>query len=99
MSGVNDSDNRGRDYWGRPLARYSAERSIEYSEAKPVRLDVFCDYGLAFQKRFVPDLKELSVTAVERNDGVFALQLENGAQASARRLVVAIGVGPFRYVP
>jgi NADPH-dependent 2,4-dienoyl-CoA reductase/sulfur reductase-like enzyme len=81
------------------LARYSAERAIEYSEAKPVRLDVFCDYGLAFQKRFVPDLKELSVTAVERNDGVFALQLENGAQASARRLVVAIGVGPFRYVP
>ena len=39
-----------KDYY--TLARYSAERSIEHSESKPVLLSTFCEYGLAFQKRF-----------------------------------------------
>src|SRR5271165_4828256 len=50
------------------LARYSAERAIGYSEAEPVRLDTFCDYGLAFQKRFVPELEEAYVTLVQRSE-------------------------------
>src|SRR5208283_5368470 len=41
-----------QDYY--TLARHSAERSIDYDEGEPVRLDAFSDYGLAFQKRFVP---------------------------------------------
>jgi len=81
------------------LARYSAERSIRYSEALPVQLDTFCDYGLAFQKRFAPGLEEVEVLSVERRDGEFTLQLENGETARARRVVLAVGVGPFKHVP
>ena len=81
------------------LARY--RRSDRSGTARHSRFTLmyFCDYGLAFQKRFAPGLKEVSVTSVERHDGVFTLQLENGAQACARRLVVAVGVGPFATSP
>jgi Pyridine nucleotide-disulphide oxidoreductase len=81
------------------LARFSEEQSIPYSEAEPVRLDTFCAYGLAFQKRCVPRLTDAQVTNVERIGDEFVVSLDNGGKVSARRVVLAIGVGPFRHVP
>jgi pyruvate/2-oxoglutarate dehydrogenase complex dihydrolipoamide dehydrogenase (E3) component len=81
------------------LARFSEEQAIPYSESKPVRLDVFCNYGLAFQKRCVPRLADVQVTNVERTGDEFVVSLDNGDKVSARRVVIAIGVGPFKYVP
>ena len=81
------------------LARFSAERSLPYSESEPVRLDTFCDYGLAFQRKYAPAAEEAEVVALERNQNGFSLRLDNGQHAQARRVVVAVGVGPFRYVP
>ena len=81
------------------LARFSEQQSIPYSDSAPVGLDTFCDYGLAFQKRWAPWLEDVQVSAVERNGDAFTLHLDNGEKASARRVVVAIGVGPFRYLP
>src|SRR3984885_6399038 len=69
------------------LARFSEEQSIPYSESKPVRLDVFCNYGLAFQKRCVPRLAEVHVTNVERTGDEFVVSLDNGDKVSARRVV------------
>jgi hypothetical protein len=81
------------------LARFSEEQSIPYSESEPVKLDTFCNYGLNFQKRWAPRLTEAYVSAIERSGDEFIIALDNGAKVSARRVVVAIGVGPFRYVP
>jgi NADPH-dependent 2,4-dienoyl-CoA reductase/sulfur reductase-like enzyme len=81
------------------LARFSEEQSIPYSESKPVRLDVFCNYGLAFQKRCAPRLADVQVTNVKRTGDEFVVSLDNGDEVSARRVVIAVGVGPFRYVP
>src|SRR5271165_4368810 len=81
------------------LARYSEERTIPYSESEPVRLDIFCNYGLAFQKRLVYAVEEVEVSNIERSQNEFTLRLNNGERVSARRVVIAIGVGPFRHVP
>jgi cation diffusion facilitator CzcD-associated flavoprotein CzcO len=81
------------------LARFSEEQAIPYSESEPVRLDVFCNYGLAFQKRWVPRLAEVEVSTIERSGDEFIISLDNGDKVSARRVVIAIGVGPFRYLP
>jgi NADPH-dependent 2,4-dienoyl-CoA reductase/sulfur reductase-like enzyme len=81
------------------LARFSEEQSIPYSESEPVKLDIFCNYGLDFQKRCVPRLADVQVTNVERTGDKFVVSLDNGDKVSARRVVIAIGVGPFRYVP
>jgi hypothetical protein len=81
------------------LARFSEEQSIPYSESEPVKLDIFCNYGLDFQKQCVPRLADVQVTNVERTGDKFVVSLDNGDKVSARRVVIAIGVGPFRYVP
>jgi thioredoxin reductase len=81
------------------LARFSGEQSIPYNESEPVKLDVFCNYGLAFQRRFVPRLAEVHVSRIERRGSEFIVGLDDGGKVSARRVVIAIGVGPFRYVP
>jgi NADPH-dependent 2,4-dienoyl-CoA reductase/sulfur reductase-like enzyme len=81
------------------LARFSDEQSIPYSESEPVRLDFFCNYGLAFQKRCAPRLAKVQVSTIERSGSEFIIGLDKGGKVRARRLVIAIGVGPFRYVP
>jgi hypothetical protein len=81
------------------LARFSEEQSIPYSESEPVKLETFCNYGLAFQKRCVARLAEVHVSTIERSGDEFIISLDNGGKVSARRVVIAIGVGPFRYVP
>jgi NADPH-dependent 2,4-dienoyl-CoA reductase/sulfur reductase-like enzyme len=81
------------------LARFSEEQSLPYSENEPVKLDTFCRYGLDFQKRCVPRLAEVHVSTIERSGSEFIIGLDDGGKVSARRVVVAIGVGPFRYVP
>lgn len=81
------------------LARFSEEQSIPYSESGPVKLDTFCAYGLGFQKRCVPRLAEVHVSAIERSGSEFIIALDNGDKVSTRCVVIAIGVGPFQYVP
>lgn len=81
------------------LASFSEELSIPYSETEPVRLDDFCNYGLAFQKRWVSGLEEIQVAEINPSGDEFALRLDTGEKLNARAVVLAIGVGPFRYVP
>lgn len=82
------------------LKRFCAERGIPYADTgKPVPLETFCAYGLAFRERMVPDLEETNVTYVERVSGGFKVHLENGEITDARRVILAIGITHFEYVP
>ena len=82
------------------LKRFCAERGIPYADTgKPVPLETFCSYGLAFRERMVPDLEETDVTYIERGLGSFKVHLENGEVTEARRVVLAIGITHFEYVP
>ncbi|MGL3107830.1 NAD(P)-binding domain-containing protein [Bradyrhizobium sp. BR 1432] len=83
-----------------PLSRFCREHSIEYSDDRiPVQLRTFIDYGMAFAKQFAPNLEETTVSSVRQHGNGFAFDCENGAMVRARRIVVATGVGPFRYMP
>ncbi len=82
------------------LKKFCAERGIPYADTgKPVLLETFCAYGLAFRERLVPDLEETNVTYVEKVPGSFKVHLENGEAAEARRVVLAIGITHFENVP
>jgi cation diffusion facilitator CzcD-associated flavoprotein CzcO len=82
-----------------PLARYCAENGIRYADrGDPIALETFCKYGLAFQQRFVPTLEPADVATVTRTGDGFVLRLEDGTAAFCRRVVLAVGVGPFRRV-
>jgi thioredoxin reductase len=72
---------------------------LPYDSSTAIPLDWFLAYGLTFQKRFVPEIEERSVLAVKRRVNGFDLAFEDGEVLAARRLLVAVGVDPFRYMP
>jgi thioredoxin reductase len=82
------------------LKQFCTERDIPYADTgKPVPLETFCAYGLAFQERMVPNLEETSVVHVERIPGGFRVHLENGETAEGRRVVLAVGITHFENLP
>ncbi len=66
---------------------------------KPIPLKRFVDYGLWYQRRAVPDLDLRHVTRLEQNGRGFQVSLSDGEQLTARRVVVAGGIGPFAHRP
>jgi thioredoxin reductase len=82
------------------LKQFCAERGIPYADTgKPVSLETFCAYGLAFRERMLPELEEKLVESVERSGEGFAVRLDDGESFTARRVVLAVGISHFQYVP
>lgn len=82
------------------LERHCEEQGIPYSRlGRPVPVEVFSSYGLAFQRRYVPDLETVLVTDLRRSSDGFRVVLEDGRLVSARRVVVAVGITHFSYIP
>jgi thioredoxin reductase len=83
-----------------PLSRYCRELGIAYDDKRTrVRLDTFIGYGLTFARRFVPELTAALVQSLRREENGFALRLDDGSLIMAQRVVVAVGVGPFKNIP
>ena len=82
------------------LRQFCAERGLRYADTGlPVHLDTFGAYGLAFRDRMVPELEDKLVTSVDRLPNGFQLQLEDGETFQAQRVVIAVGITHFEYVP
>jgi lysine/ornithine N-monooxygenase len=82
------------------LAHFCAQEGIEYHATDvPVRLESFAAYGLAFQRRFAPELDEKLVTSLECGSGSFRLNFQDGGELTARCVAVAVGISHFPYVP
>lgn len=64
-----------------------------------IPLQTFLRYADWFRRAFVPDLEPSDVVSVRTENGLFVLTTGNGQTATARRLVLAVGVTPFPYTP
>lgn len=82
------------------LERYCADQGLPYADlGLPVSLSSFIAYGLAFQKYAVPSLEQVRVTSIRGEDGSFSIDLDSGESLTVRKVVIAVGVGYFAYVP
>lgn len=82
------------------IGAYCKQQGITYDDTRvPVRLDTFVAYGQSFQKHLVPELEETLVNRIEKTSAGFCLHLENGDTAFADRVVLAIGISYFQYIP
>ena len=82
------------------IADYCRERSLAYSDVGlPVPIETFIAYGLEFQKRFVPEVEETDIIAVERTPGGFQLTTRSGDIVQTKRVVIAAGITHFAYIP
>ena len=82
------------------LKQFCAERGIQYADmGTPVHLQTFSDYGLAFRDRMVPELEDKRVVGINRLPDGFLLRLDQGEEVKAKRVVLAIGITNFEYLP
>ena len=82
------------------LRQYCAEQRVEYGDTGiPVRLETFTGYGVAFRDRMVPELEEKFVVSVDRASTGFTVKLDDGETVETERVVLAIGITHFEYVP
>ena len=82
------------------LEHFCAQEGIEYHATDmPVRLEAFAAYGLAFQRRFAPELNEKRLTSLECWRGGFRLTFQDSGELTARNVALAVGISHFPYVP
>lgn len=79
------------------LNAYVEQRNLVRND--PFPLEDFVDYGRWFQARAVPNLDARLITRIERDNVEFLLTLQDGGQVSARRVVLATGLGGHDYWP
>src|SRR5689334_12722605 len=79
------------------LASYMGEIGEQFGH--PVSLRRFIDYGTWVQQNAIPDVDPRMVGRVTRDGARFRLELEDGEQVTARRVVVACGIAAFENVP
>lgn len=65
----------------------------------PVPLDRFVQYGLWYQRRALPDLDRRMISLVESDAKGFRVTLNDGEALTAKRVVVAAGIGSFTRRP
>jgi cation diffusion facilitator CzcD-associated flavoprotein CzcO len=82
------------------LAHYCREKGIAYHPSLvPVKLETFVAYGEAFREQFVPGVEPKQLVELASAPGGHELTFDDGVRVIARRVIVAIGVLPYRYVP
>jgi cation diffusion facilitator CzcD-associated flavoprotein CzcO len=82
------------------LGTFSAARGLRYEHVGyPIPLANFVQYGLEFQRRFVPELEQTDVTSLRRSGEGFEIRTATGDICTAARVVLAVGITHFGYVP
>jgi cation diffusion facilitator CzcD-associated flavoprotein CzcO len=82
------------------LEDFSREKGLDYHPSRlPVKLETFIAYGRAFQQRFAPRVEPKQLVALSAADRGYELSFDSGETVTARRVVLAIGVVPFKHTP
>lgn len=82
------------------IGNFCAERALPYHDVlTPLPLERFVAYGEAFQARYVPNVEHKLVSTLEPGPEGFRAHLTDGESVHARRVVVAVGMFPFRRLP
>lgn len=82
------------------LRAFCGSKGLAYADmGLPVPLETFTSYGLEFQRKLVPQLENKTVVSLGRSSDGFQLRLSDGEVCYARKVVVAVGLTHFDYVP
>ena len=82
------------------LRDFYAEQGQAYDDLRlPVPVEMFCAYGLAFQQRFLPNIKSDHLVAMHADGRDFVLHTDAGEVIHSRRVILAVGQDDFAFVP
>jgi NADPH-dependent 2,4-dienoyl-CoA reductase/sulfur reductase-like enzyme len=79
---------------------FCAKRAIPYHDRMvPLSRETFVAYGQEYQLRLVPNVERKMMRVLTRSGRGYRMEFEDGEEVEARRVVLAIGVQPFRRMP
>ena len=82
------------------LKAFYQDQGLSYDDFNvPVPLDVFCSYGLAFQKQFLPNLLNDHVVSIRPGANGFMIDTQAGESFCSRHVIIAVGIDDFSYTP
>jgi thioredoxin reductase len=82
------------------LGQFCIEHGSPYDDLDvPISLETFSAYGLAFQKRFVPDVEHEELVSLVPVPEGFDLRMKSGQSFRTRKVVIATGLTYFRHIP
>ncbi|MGY8635129.1 FAD-dependent oxidoreductase [Bradyrhizobium sp. 14AA] len=82
------------------LKSFCSERALPYhDELMPLPLSRFVHYGEAFQARYVPAVERKTLIALDPGSGFLRASFDDGETVDARRVVLSIGLQPFKLLP
>jgi hypothetical protein len=85
---------------GFDIATYCASKGLEYVDrVGPLTLERFLGYADWFTENLVPDVRDEMVTEIAQADDGFRVTFAEAAPVTARQVVVATGVLPYRHLP
>jgi thioredoxin reductase len=64
-----------------------------------VPLETFIAYGEAFQQRYVPSVERRMLVSLQKISGGFLARFDDDETVRARRIVIAVGLSLFQYLP
>jgi len=85
-----------------PKQHYTFKRFLKlkgYSQEHPTPMAHFIEYATWFQQNVVPNVDETYVASIERNNGLYTVNLEDGRVVRTPSVVMAIGVYYFANKP
>jgi thioredoxin reductase len=82
------------------LRQFCTENGSPYEDLDvPIPLETFSAYGLAFQKRLLPDVENEELVSLSRVPEGFELRMKSGQSFRTRKVVIATGLNYFRHIP
>jgi cation diffusion facilitator CzcD-associated flavoprotein CzcO len=82
------------------LEAYCRQQGIAYHEsAMDTQVELYARYGEAFQRTMVPDVAEKKAVNITATGAGFRAVFDDGETATAKRIVLAIGVHAFSHIP
>jgi thioredoxin reductase len=85
---------------GYTFREFCRERDLPYKDVgTPVHRQTFADYGHEFQRRLVPHLEQTMISRLSQIAGGFELETADGQTLRARKVVLAVGITHFAYLP
>lgn len=82
------------------LGHYCRTRGLPYHPTDtPIPLETFVNYGLEFQRQFVPHVEPKIIVSIAPAGSSYQLTLDDGEEFQARNVVVAVGITHFASMP
>src|SRR5262249_58884342 len=73
--------------------QYCRAKGLE--DYEPIEFSTFAEYGVQLQQELVPEVEDVKVAELRRDNTHFALTVDDGERVTATTVVVAVGLTYF----